>query len=311
MTELFLPGRVTVGVVGIGKMGTPMSRNLLKGDYAVVGYDIRPEALEKVRGDGVLPAGSLSGVAEKADVVITMLPDSDSVEEAVLGENGLAGHMAPGRVLIDMSSSYPARTKVLGEKMAAQGIRMLGAPVSGGVAGAEAGTLAIMVGGPKELAEAATPLLERLGKNIFHIDESIESGHKMKCINNYLSAANLLSSLEAVVLAVKAGLDPEKALDVFNAGTGMNSATSVKWPRFLLPRTFDSGFSVGLMFKDVSTASDMAGDLEADLPLLDHVRMMFKEGVERFGNEEDQTILLKMIEERAGQIAGEPPEENL
>ncbi len=302
----FLPGRATVGFVGIGKMGTPMSRNLRRGDFAVVAYDTRPDALESVRPDGVQPAKSLADLAGRADVVITMLPDSNVVDGVVLGPGGLAEHLARGKVIIDMSSSYPARTKALAQKLAARGIGLVGAPVSGGVVGAEAATLAIMSGGPKELVDAAVPIFERLGKTIVHVGEAVESGHAMKCINNFLSATNLLSSLEAMALAARLGLDPHKVLEVVNNGSGVNSATRDKWPRFLIKRSFTSGFSMGLMHKDLSMGSDLAREAGATMFLLNHVRQIFGLGVSRYGADSDQAHLLELIEEWVGQRVGAP-----
>ncbi|OGL58591.1 MAG: hypothetical protein A3J27_10945 [Candidatus Tectomicrobia bacterium RIFCSPLOWO2_12_FULL_69_37] len=306
--EPFAPGRTVVGFVGIGKMGVPMSRNLRRGDFAVVAYDVRAEALEAVRGDGVQPARDLADLAARAGVVITMLPDSGVVEKVVLGPGGLADHLAPGKLIIDMSSSYPARTKVLAETLARKGIHLIGSPVSGGVSGAEAATLAVMPGGPKELVDAAMPLFKALGKAIVHVGEAVESGHAMKCVNNYLSATNMISSMEAMMLAVRLGLDPRKVLDVVNNGSGCNTGTRDKWPRFLLRRSFTTGFSMGLMHKDLSMASDLAKDTGAVLFLLNHVRQMYALGLSQYGFDADQAYLLEIIESWAGQRF-EPPKE--
>ncbi|MBI3128804.1 MAG: NAD(P)-dependent oxidoreductase [Candidatus Tectomicrobia bacterium] len=302
--ETFAPGRTTVGFVGIGKMGVPMSRNLRRGDFAVVAYDTRPEALETVRGDGVQPARDLAELAARAGVVITMLPDSAIVEKVVLGPGGLAEHLAPGKLIIDMSSSYPPRTRALAEALAQKGIQLIGAPVSGGVTGAEAATLAIMPGGPKAAVEAAMPIFKALGKSITHVSEAVESGHAMKCVNNFLSATNMLSSMEAMTLAQKLGLDARTALDVVNNSTGMNTGTRDKWPRFLLKRSFTTGFSMGLMHKDLSMASDLAKEAGTVLFLLNHVRQMYALGVSQYGFDADQAHLLEIIESWAGRGPG-------
>lgn len=306
--EPLLPGRTAVGFIGIGKMGVPMSQNLRRGDFAVVGYDVRPEAMEAVRGDGVQPAKSLADLAARAGVIITMLPDSSVVEKVVLGPGGLAEHLAPGKLIIDMSSSYPARTKALAEALAERGIHLIGAPVSGGVVGAKGATLAIMPGGPREWVEAAMPIFRVLGKTIVHVGEAVESGHAMKCVNNYLSATNMISSMEAMMLAVRLGLDPRKVLDVVNNGSGCNTGTRDKWPGFLLKRSFTTGFSMGLMHKDLSMASDLARDSGAVLFLLNHVRQMYALGLSQYGFDADQAYLLEIIESWAGQRF-EPPKE--
>ena len=305
--ETLKPGSVTIGFVGIGKMGTPMSKNLRHGDYAVVAYDTRPENVKAMAGDGVQEAASLADLARRADVVITMLPNSDIVDEVIDGEEGISTHLERGKLIIDMSSSYPTRTSILASRLAEKGLYLIGAPVSGGVVGAEAATLAIMPGGPKKMVDAATPIFETLGKTIVHIDEAPESGHAMKCVNNYLSATSLLSSMEAMVLASKLGLDPEKALQVFNGGSGMNSATKDKWPRFLLPRDFTCGFSTGLMHKDLSMGSDLAREKGVAAFYLNHAREIYGLGVQKYGPDSDQTELLQMFEEWSGQQVGEPP----
>jgi 3-hydroxyisobutyrate dehydrogenase-like beta-hydroxyacid dehydrogenase len=305
--ETFQPARTTIGFIGIGKMGTPMSRNLRRGDYTVIGYDSDPAALERVRPEGVQAAASMADLAQRCDVIITMLPNSDIVDRVVNGEGGLADNMEAGKLLIDMSSSYPRRTASLGEELSRRNIHMLGAPVSGGVVGAEAATLAIMPGGPSDVVEAAMPIFEILGGNIVHIGEEVESGHAMKCVNNFLSATNLLSSMEAVAFAAKMGLDPEKVLAVVNSGSGRNSATADKWPRLLLKRDFSTGFSAGLMHKDLTMASDLAREVGATMFLLNHVREVYGLVVSRNGADSDQALMLEMIEEWVGQTVGQPP----
>ncbi len=301
------PARTTIGFIGIGKMGTPMSRHLRRGDFTVLGFDSDPAALERVAPDGVESVATLAEMGRRCDVIITMLPNSDIVEDVVLPEGGLAENMAPGKLLIDMSSSFPRRTAALGEFLTRREILLLGAPVSGGVVGAEAATLAIMPGGPAEVVEAAMPIFEVLGKNIVHIGEEVESGHAMKCVNNFLSATNLLSSMEAVAFAAKLGLDPEKVLDVLNSGSGRNSGTHDKWSRFLLPRDFSIGFTVGLMHKDLTMGSDLAREVGATMFILNHVREVYGLAVSRFGFDGDQGLLLEMIEEWVGQTVGQPP----
>ncbi len=307
--ELVHPSKTVIGFIGIGKMGTPMSRHLRRGDFSVLGFDADPAALARVSGDGVQSVATLSELGRRADVVITMLPDSSCVEEVVLCEGGLAENLAPGKLLIDMSSSYPRRTAALGDLLSRRNILMLGAPVSGGVIGAEAATLAIMPGGPMEVVDAAMPIFEILGGNVVHVGEEVESGHAMKCVNNFLSATNLLSSMEAMAFAAKLGLDPDKVLDVVNSGSGRNSGTADKWPRFLLPRDFTCGFSTGLMHKDLTMASDLAREEGATMFLLNQVRQIYGLGESRYGPNSDQMYLLEIIEEWVGQTVGRPPGE--
>ncbi len=306
MMRTLQAGSAIVGFIGVGKMGAPMSKNLRRGDYTVVAYDTRPENVKALAGDGVQEATSLAELAMRADVVITMLPNSDVVDAVVDGREGIATHLGKGKLIIDMSSSYPTRTGILASRVGEKGLRLIGAPVSGGVVGAEAATLAIMPGGPKEIVNAAMPIFETLGKTIVHIDEAPESGHAMKCVNNFLSATSLLVSMEAMVLASKLGLNPEKALQVLNGGSGMNSATKDKWPRFLLPRDFACGFSTGLMHKDLSMGSDLARENGVAAFYLNHAREIYGLGVQKYGPDSDQTELLQMFEEWSGQQVGEP-----
>ena len=297
--ESFIPEKTAVGIVGIGKMGTPMSKNLVSAGYTVYGYDVKKENVEKLQSDGVKVAESLTDLAGYCDILITMLPSSNDVEFVILGEDGLAESLSEGKVILDMSSSYPPRTKLLGEKLEKLGIRFLGAPVSGGVIGAVNATLAIMPGGPKDLVDACMPVFEVLGKNIVHAGDSVDSGHAIKCVNNFLSATNLVASMEAMSLSAKLGLDPEKTLSVINSGSGLNAATKDKWPRFLLPRDFDCGFSTGLMYKDLTMGSDLARELGATFFIMNHVRQVYGLGVSKFGANSDQTLLLELIEEWA------------
>ncbi len=298
--ESYIPEKTVVGIVGIGKMGTPMSKNLVSAGYTVYGYDVKKENVQALESDGVKVADTLKDIASSSDILITMLPSSDDVEFVILDQEGLTESLEKGKVIIDMSSSYPPRTKLLGDKLEELGFRFLGAPVSGGVIGAVNATLAIMPGGPKDLVDACMPIFEVLGKNIVHAGESVDSGHAIKCVNNFLSATNLVASMEAMSLSAKLGLDPEKTLSIINSGSGLNAATKDKWPRFLLPRDFNCGFSTGLMYKDLTMGSDLARELGATFFIMNHVRQVYGLGVSKFGANSDQTQLLELIEEWAG-----------
>ncbi|MED5578412.1 MAG: NAD(P)-dependent oxidoreductase [Nitrospinota bacterium] len=298
--ESFVPEKTVIGIVGIGKMGTQMSKNLVNAGYSLYGFDVKRENVVMLVPDGVKIAESLAEIAKSSDVLITMLPSSDDVEFVILAEDGIAENLSKGKVIIDMSSSYPPRTKLLGDELQKRGFGFLGAPVSGGVIGAENATLAIMPGGPKELVDSCMPIFEVLGKKIVHAGESVDAGHAIKCVNNFLSATNLVASMEAMSLSKKLGLDPEKTLSVLNSGSGLNAATKDKWPRFLLPRDFNCGFSTGLMYKDLTMGSDLARESGATFFIMNHVRQVYGLGVAKFGANSDQTLLLKLIEEWAG-----------
>src|ERR687890_124470 len=240
-----------IGFVGLGNIGFPMCRRLLESGYEVLAYDANPEAVSRLEDTPAEPADSLKALAA-ADVVLLSLPGSDVVEEVVLGEGGLAEGLSPGKVLIDTSSSRPSSTRYLAKK--------LDAPVSGGVLRAEEGKLAVMVGGREEVFERWREVLESFGEKIFHVGEH-GAGHLVKSLNNLLSATTLASAAEAVILPEKAGVAPETLLEVINAGNGRSYSTEVKFPNFILNRSFDDGFALGLMVKDLKIALETAAEI--------------------------------------------------
>ena len=248
-----------IGFVGLGNIGFPMCRRLLESGYEVIAYDANPEAVSRLRDTPAEPADSLKALAA-ADVVLLSLPGSDVVEEVVLGEGGLAEGLSSGKVLIDTSSSRPSSTRDLAKKLAESGVEMLDAPVSGGVLRAEEGMLAVMVGGREEVFERWREVLESFGEKIFHVGDH-GAGHLVKSLNNLLSATTLASAAEAVILAEKAGVAPEALLEVINAGNGRSYSTEVKFPKFILDRSFDDGFALGLMVKDLKIALETAAEM--------------------------------------------------
>ena len=248
-----------IGFVGLGNIGFPMCRRLLESGYEVLAYDANPEAVSRLEDTSAEPADSLKALAA-ADVVLLSLPGSDVVEEVVLGEGGLAEGLSSGKVLIDTSSSRPSSTRDLAKKLAESGVEMLDAPVSGGVLRAEEGKLAVMVGGREEVFERWREVLESFGEKIFHVGDH-GAGHLVKSLNNLLSATTLASAAEAVILAEKAGVAPEALLEVINAGNGRSYSTEVKFPKFILDRSFDDGFALGLMVKDLKIALETAAEM--------------------------------------------------
>ncbi len=249
-----------VGFVGLGNIGEPMCRRLLENGYGVAIYDVNPEAVSKLGDTAAEPAENLKVLASSAEVVLLSLPGSDVVEEAVLGERGLVEGLSSGKVLIDTSSSRPSSTRDLAEKLAESGVEMLDAPVSGGVLRAEEGKLAVMVGGREEVFERHREVLEAFGERIFHVGDH-GAGHLVKSLNNLLSATTLASATEAPILAQKAGVAPETLLEVINAGNGRSYSTEVKFPNFILNRSFDDGFALGLMVKDLKIALETAAEM--------------------------------------------------
>jgi len=240
----------TVGLVGLGNMGRPIAARLAAAVPLRV-FDRRPDAMRAAVENGAAPADGLADLARRSDVVITLLPDDAAVRDAV---DGLLDGLRPGSVLIDMGSSSPLATRALGRELAERGVAMVDAPVSGGVARAETGRLAVMVGGPPDVVAACRPLL---AEQIFVVG-ALGSGHALKALNNFVSAAGLLAAGEALVIGRRFGLDPELVVDVFNASTARNNATEHKLKQFVLSRRFASGFSLALMVKDLTTALALA-----------------------------------------------------
>jgi 3-hydroxyisobutyrate dehydrogenase len=252
-----------VGFVGIGNMGVPMVRCLMNRGVALRLYDARPDALASFRGAaGIEIADSLPALGRGLDVVITMLPDAGVVEAVALGSAGHGGFargMRRGGLIVDMSSSFPLATRALAGRVSGFGLGVVDAPVSGGVGKARSGTLAIMAGGAVGDLERVRPLLEAMGT--VHPTGPLGSGHAMKALNNYVSAAGLIATAEALVIGAAFGLDPARMTQVLNASTGRNNTTENKVERYMLSARFDSGFSLALMAKDVAMADELASGL--------------------------------------------------
>ena len=259
-----------VGFVGLGNMGVPMTKRLVAAGYQVRGYDTSADARATFAaigtsdaGGGVTAVADLASAGDGADAVILMLPDSDIVERVILGRlagqpaegtaGGLLAALPQGATIIDMSSSDPARTRILAEQVGAAGVTLIDAPVSGGVSGARAGTLMIMVGGPTEAFERFQPMLAAIGKKVVHAGD-IGAGHTIKALNNLMSAAHLLASSEALIAGRRFGLDPAVMLEIINGASGRSASTENKWPNYVLTEKYDAGFSIRLMVKDLKLA---------------------------------------------------------
>jgi 3-hydroxyisobutyrate dehydrogenase len=257
--------RPRLGLIGLGNMGEPICRHLLEEGYEVLVYDIDREAMARLDDTVAEPAEGPRALASAADVVILSLPNSGVVEEIVFGEDGLLEGLLPGRVVIDTSSAKPSSTRTIARRLAQAGVDMLDAPVSGGVLRAREGTLAVMVGGKREVFERCSPILQAFGGRIFFVGDH-GTGHLTKALNNLLSATTLASAAEAVILAEKAGLSPDLFVEVINASNGRSYSTEVKFPKYILNRSFDDGFATALMSKDLKIALEAAAEM--DFPML-------------------------------------------
>ena len=285
-----------IGFVGLGAMGRPMARRLVEAGHAVTVFDIDPAATQRVvdEAPGAAAAPALAALGS-ADLVITMLPDSNVVEATVEGPQGLASKLQPGSTIVDMSSSEPARTRALAQRLQAQGLAMLDAPVSGGVRRAVDGTLAIMVGGPEAVLERWRPVLGVLGRTITHVGAA-GAGHAAKALNNYVSAAGLVAACEALVMARAFGLDPGVLNDVLNQSTGRNNSTENKVRQFILSGRFDAGFSMRLMGKDLATARDVGRTLGLQMPLCEEVSRIWEAASAGLPPDADHTEVFRHLE---------------
>jgi 3-hydroxyisobutyrate dehydrogenase len=271
-----------VAFIGLGLMGRLMSANVARGGFAVRSYDI----------DGSGSCASAREAAEDADVLVTMLPDGDAVREAVLEAMPA---LKAGSVVIDMSSSDPAATRALEPALAAKGISLVDAPVSGAKAKAADATLAIMVGGEKETIEKVTPVLKTMGSDVFHVGP-LGAGHAVKALNNYLGAAGTIAGFEVLLVARAYGLDPKPMLEAINASTGRNSTTERKIPQQVLTGAFASGFKLALMAKDVGIAARLARDLGLKTPYLSETLRLWRAAQKRLPAGADHTELWHYLE---------------
>jgi len=293
-----------IGFVGIGAMGWPMAANLIKAGFALQVADARAGQASKFAAEvGGKAAASLRALGEASDVVITMLPTSKDVRSVILDADGVAAGLRPGAIVIDMSSGVPAETAAIAERLAAMGVAMLDAPVSGGVRKAVTGELAIMVGGDSKVALEIDPVLRAMGKSVIRAG-GIGSGQAMKALNNLVSAGGFLIAIEALLVGKKFGLDPAVMVDILNASTGMNNSTQVKLKQFVLSGSYGSGFALDLMVKDIGIALDVAKDLDVNAPFAALCRNIWSAAQADLGAGRDHTELAKFAAKVAGMNLG-------
>jgi 3-hydroxyisobutyrate dehydrogenase len=273
-----------VGFVGLGNMGRLMAANLAAAGFPLVVRDSDPGAQQRfIDANGGAPAGA-PGDFKDTSVVVTMLPDGAAVREAVLGwQGGIASALRPGSVVLDMSSAEPVGTQKLAADLAPLGVRVVDAPVSGGIARAETGTLSLMVGGTDEEAfELAKPVLEVLGERVFRTGP-LGSGHAMKALNNFLGATAYTAAAEALAIGKEFGLDPAVMLDVVNTSTGRSFNSEVVFKNDVITGRYGTGFALGLLAKDVGIAAGLAESLGIPAPALELVRRRWAEAADGLG----------------------------
>ncbi len=289
-----------VGFIGLGKMGGPMVRRLVAQGYAMCVHDVAEAAVAPFRQHpGAMICDSPKAVAQQARVILLSLPSPQALHDVALGPDGIAA-AGPGVCVIDLSTSGVKASRAVAAELQPRGFRFLDAPVSGGVPGAEKGTLSVMVAGEAALYATYKPLLTIIGKNVFYVGAEPGQGQAMKLANNILSATAMAATAEAMAVATKAGIAPAVALDILNVSSGRNSATQDKFPRSVLTGSFDYGFATQLMFKDVRFFEELAADLNVPTVVCATVvnawRIAMAEGL----GPKDFTEIVRMVERWAG-----------
>ena len=286
-----------VGFVGLGIMGGPMAKNLIEAGHELVLYNRTREKAEELAGDGVEVAESPKQVAEKSDVIITMLPDSPQVEEVLAGEGGVLEGVKEGALIVDMSTISPVVTRELAERVEERGASLLDAPVSGGDVGAEQGTLSIMVGGSEEDFQRAEPLFDVMGKVATHVGP-VGAGQTAKACNQIVVALNIEAVSEALVLGSKAGVDPAKILDAISGGLAGSAVMEAKREK-MLGHDFDPGFRIELHHKDLGIALAAGREYGVSLPITAIVDQMLEALKAKGRGDRDHSAILTLVEDLA------------
>ena len=289
-----------VGFVGLGIMGRPMCKNLLKAGYEVAAYDpFAAEALDDVVSCGAVRGASNADVASKSEVVITIVPNSPHVRAAVLGEKGVLEGAKPGLTIIDMSSIAPLESKAIAEECAKQGVIMIDAPVSGGEPKAIDGTLSIMVGGPRETFEKYREMLLVMGASAVHCGEVNGAGNTVKLANQIVVACNIAACAEAYSLATMAGVDPQKVFDAIRGGLAGSTVMDAKVP-MMMDGNFKPGFRIDLHIKDLNNALDTGHGIGAPMLLTSQVQEMMQWLHNNGCGNDDHSAILKYYERISG-----------
>lgn len=286
-----------IGFIGLGMMGTPMAQCLARAGFSVYVADADPEKVTSLTGQSGIMALD-SGKASTLDVLITMLPNSAIVERVLLGDDGWARHLPKGAVVIDMSSSEPAKSRDLAVTLAEPGLQYLDAPVSGGVKRAVEGKLAILVGGSDVTLERCRALFDAMGTSVLHIGAA-GSGHAAKALNNYVSAAGLAATVEALHVAKAFGIDPASMTDVLNASSGRTNTSENKVKQFMLNGTFASGFALQLMNKDLKIAHALAQSVGYQMQLGDTCVALWNEAAAHSTPATDHTEMYRLLEKES------------
>jgi 3-hydroxyisobutyrate dehydrogenase len=285
-----------LGYVGLGNMGAALARRLLRKDKMRV-YDLRPEAMGKLADLGGISSQSPKALAAESDLVMTCLPTSREVREVIFGSDGLASGLKKGAIIADMTTGDPSATREMAKELAKSGITLIDAPVSGGPHGADAGTIAIMVGAPAESYARVKPIFETISPNIFHCGE-VGTGHAMKLVNNVVAAGVRMVTFEAVTMGIKSGLSLETCARVLAKGSARSYTTEITLPKFV-NGGIKTNFTLGLMLKDVRLATELGLANASPMPVANLVGEIFQIAVNELGAESDVNSLVHLHERQA------------
>ncbi|MBN2469660.1 MAG: NAD-binding protein [Anaerolineae bacterium] len=292
-----------VGYIGLGLMGAPMARNLMKAGYELVVHNRSRAIVDQLVEEGATAASSPQEVAAQVDVVFTNLPDSPDVEHVALGPEGIIEGAHDGLIFVDNSTIKPETARHIAQKLAAVGVTALDAPVSGGDIGAKAGTLTIMVGGPEETFNAVLPLFQAIGRTITHIGES-GAGQVAKCANQVIVAAQMAGVAEALVLAQKSGVDPQKVVQAISKGAAQCWALDNK-PAKIFARDLGPGFKAHMQHKDLNIVLDTGNAYGVPLPTTATIQQLYRAMLAAGNSELDNSAVITVLEALAGVVVGE------
>jgi 3-hydroxyisobutyrate dehydrogenase len=282
-----------VGVVGLGNMGRGMALSLARAGHEVLGTDASEAARSAIAPEGIAVFEGVGPLCARADLLILSLPTAEIVEAVVAGPGGVIAHARPGLRVVDTSTSHPETTRRLAAALAAQGMAMIDAPVSGGPKGAITATMTMVIGGTDDDVAAVEPILADMSAKRVHVG-SVGAGHVCKIINNLLCAAHLLTASEAMRIARDAEVDPERLLEGLNAGSGRSGVTLANLPTWVLNGAFDSGFTMALMRKDVRLATQLIAKLALDLPIARETARIWSESAGSIGDGEDFNRIVEL-----------------
>lgn len=291
---------MNIGFVGVGVMGSRMARNLAKAGHSLIVYDADPETTKKVAADiGGRAAASPREVAAASEIVITMLPNGHVVRDVVFGENGLGTGFKPGSMLLDTSSAEPWIAREIADRLSDRKVEMVDAPVSGAEEGARTATLVFMCGGSDANLFRARPLLEAMGKHVFHVGP-IGAGHTMKAINNVTTALSFLCTAEALLVGKSYGLNAKAMLDVMNVSTGYSFASQNRILNDVITRKFEDQFKLSLMLKDMGIARQLAEAHDLPMPMIELGTERWQKAVELLGPTAVTTEIVRFVEQEMG-----------